>query len=114
METQIIVEGFKFCAQKGARFTKFIADGDSGTNKALKDLRLYKNPDLDIEKLECVNHLFKKFRKQFNALLGQTKYGLKGRKILSAKLGIITQIIDCLTATFHFVPKSSFSDIFYK
>lgn len=87
METQIIVEGFKFCAEKGSRFTKFIGDRDSSTYKALRDLRLYKNPDLQIEKFECVNHLFRNFRKAFTKLLANTKFKLKGRKLLRAMLG---------------------------
>lgn len=28
METQIIIDGFKFCAERGARFNKFVGDGD--------------------------------------------------------------------------------------
>lgn len=87
METEIIVDGFKFCAAKGARFTKYIGDGDSSTHKALKDLRLYKNPDLDIEKFECVNHLFRNFYKKMDDLLVNTKFSKNGRKLLSATLG---------------------------
>lgn len=87
METEIVVEGFKFCAGKGARITKYIGDGDSSTYKALKDLRLYKDPELDIEKLECVNHLFRNFYKKFDDLFSNTKFKLKGRKLLSSTLG---------------------------
>lgn len=87
METQIIVEGFKFCAEKGARFHKFIADGDASTYKALRDLRLYKDPDVYIEKFECVNHLFRNFTKKCNALSACTKLKLKGRKLLPTALG---------------------------
>lgn len=87
METDIVVEGFIFCAEKGARITKYIGDGDSSTHKALKDLRLYKNPELDIEKFECVNHLFKKFFKKFDDILTSKKFNLKGRKLLGSTLG---------------------------
>lgn len=87
METQIIVEGFMFCAEKGARFTKYVGDGDSSTYKALRDLRLYKNPDLIIEKFECVNHLFRNFKKAFTKLLANTKLNLRGRKLLRTMLG---------------------------
>lgn len=44
METQIIIDGFKHCAEKGARFYKYVGDGDSSTYKALRDLQLYKDP----------------------------------------------------------------------
>lgn len=53
METAIIVDGFKFCAEKGARFHKLIGDGDSSTYMAIRDLRLYKDPEMETEKYEC-------------------------------------------------------------
>lgn len=87
METEIVVEGFIFCAMKGARFTKYVGDGDSSTYKALKDLRLYKDPELEIEKFECVNHLFRNFYKKFDDLLSDRKFNLKGRKLLVSTLG---------------------------
>lgn len=87
METQIVVEGFQHCAAKGARFTKYTGDGDASTYKALQDLRLYKDPDLDIEKLECVNHLFRNFYKKFDDLLVCTKFNKCGRKLLGSTLG---------------------------
>ncbi|KAG4072233.1 hypothetical protein HA402_005955 [Bradysia odoriphaga] len=87
METQIIVEGFIHCASKGARFTKYVGDGDSSTYKALRDLHLYKDPELEIEKFECVNHLFRNFWKKFDDLLESTKFCRRGRKLLSSSLG---------------------------
>lgn len=87
METQIVVEGFIHCAAKGARFTSYIGDGDSSTHKALNDLRLYKDPELDIEKFECVNHLFRNFYKKIDELLVNTKFSKNGRKLLSSTLG---------------------------
>lgn len=100
METEIVVEGFIFCAAKGVRFTKFIGDGDSSTYKALKDLRLYKNPELDIEKFECVNHLFRNFYKKFDDLLSNRKYNLKGRKLLASTLGNYNFILNFLQITY--------------
>lgn len=88
METQIIIEGFKFCAERGARFYKYVGDGDSSTYKALRDLQLYKDPWISIEKFECVNHLFRNFLKHFIALLKSSKLNLKGRKLLSLEIGI--------------------------
>lgn len=87
METQIIIEGFKYCATKGARFNRYVGDGDSSTEKALRDLQLYKDPYISIEKFECLNHLFRNFFKQFNALLKSSKVNLKGRKLLSLEIG---------------------------
>lgn len=87
METLIIVEGFKFIAEKGARINKFIGDGDSSTYKALRDLTLYKDPDVDIEKFVCQNHIFRNYTKKCNALPTSTKFKLHGRKLLPADLG---------------------------
>ncbi|KAG4067520.1 hypothetical protein HA402_005292 [Bradysia odoriphaga] len=63
METEIIVEGFQACAKKGARFNKLISDGDSSTVKGIREICIYENPDLIVEKIECLNHLFKNFNK---------------------------------------------------
>lgn len=87
MEVQIIIDGFKFCAAKGARFHRFISDGDSSIYKALRDIRLYTNPDIEIEKFECINHLFRNFLKQFLILIGSSKIKLYARKLLSPALG---------------------------
>lgn len=87
METQIIVEGFKFCEQKGARFNKFIGDGDSSTYKQLRDLRLYKNPVVFIDKFDCMNHIDKNFGKKFRSLLTNTKFNQAGRQLLTIKMG---------------------------
>lgn len=89
METQIIIDGFRHCAEKGARFNKYVGDGDSSTYKALRDLQIYKDPFISIEKFECVNHLFRNFFKQFKALLKSSKLSIKGRKLLSLEMGNI-------------------------
>lgn len=99
METQIIIEGFKYCAEKGARFHKYVGDGDSSTYKALRDLKLYKDPDILIEKFECVNHLFRNFFKQFKALLKSSKMSLKGRKLLSLEIGNV--VLCTLVSNFY-------------
>lgn len=88
METQIIIDGFKHCAEKGARFHKYVGDGDSSTYKALRDIQIYKDPFIPIEKFECINHLFRNFFKQFKALLKSTKINNKGRKLLTLEIGI--------------------------
>ncbi|KAJ6649467.1 hypothetical protein Bhyg_04703 [Pseudolycoriella hygida] len=68
MESDIILTGFKECDILGARFNILISDGDSNTYKLIKDLRVYKDPDVFVIKLECVNHLFRNFYKKFNDL----------------------------------------------
>lgn len=87
MEADIIVEGFKFCEAHGARFNKFIADGDSNTYKNLRDIRIYQNPDVFIEKYECVNHLHRNFQSKFTGLSSITKFDSDLRKFVKPKRG---------------------------
>lgn len=54
MESDIIKESFISCEEHKARCYRFIADGDSNTYKILRDMRIYTNPDLFIEKFECL------------------------------------------------------------
>lgn len=86
MESAIIVEGFKYCAELGARFHKFVGDGDSSTYKALRDLRLYQSPNVFIDKYDCVNHVYKNYTKKYAALESKTKFK-KSRKLISRKTG---------------------------
>lgn len=74
MESDIIVQGFKECDQLGARFNVLISDGDSNTYKLIRDLRIYKDPDVFVAKRECVNHLYRNFYKKFNNLSTITKF----------------------------------------
>lgn len=87
METEILVEGFQSCELLGARFNKIISDGDSSAFKEITERCLYQNPDVAIEKLECVNHLFKNFHKKFTALCFDTKKQLNCRKIMNPSIG---------------------------
>lgn len=80
MESDIILTGFKECDQLGARFNVLISDGDSNTYKMIRDLRIYKEPDVFVVKLECVNHLFRNFYKKFNNLSSITKFNSDSRK----------------------------------
>lgn len=86
MENEIIVEGFKYCETKGARFHKFIGDGDASTYKTLRDLRLYKNPFVYIEKFDCLNHLDKNFGKKYIALCSK-KENTAARNLLTRRMG---------------------------
>lgn len=87
METEIIVEGFQECERVGARFHKVISDGDSSAFKEIRELCLYKYPDIIVEKLECVNHLYKNARKKIDALSGDTDYRVEQRKLLKPSTG---------------------------
>lgn len=79
MESDIIVQGFKECDVHGARFNVMISDGDSNTYKLIRDLRIYKDPDVYVAKLECVNHLYRNFYKKFNHLSSITKFNCDHR-----------------------------------
>lgn len=80
MESDIIINGFKECDQLGARFNVLISDGDSNTYKMIRDLRIYKEPDVFVAKLECVNHLYRNFYKKFNNLSTISKFDSDSRK----------------------------------
>ncbi|KAJ6643034.1 hypothetical protein Bhyg_07990 [Pseudolycoriella hygida] len=80
MESDIIVNGFRECDKLGARFNVLISDGDSNTYKIIRDMRIYKEPDVYVVKLECVNHLYRNFYKKFNNLGTVKAFGSNWRK----------------------------------
>ncbi|KAG4076108.1 hypothetical protein HA402_011454 [Bradysia odoriphaga] len=43
----------------GVRYHKLIADGDSKTYKIIDEAKIYRNPTLKIEKIECILHLYR-------------------------------------------------------
>lgn len=88
MESDIIKEGFIFCEQYKARFHQLIADGDSNTYKNLRDSRIYTNPDVFIEKYECVNHLHRNFRAKFTYLSTVAKFNFELRKHIKPKKAV--------------------------
>lgn len=83
MEADIIVSGFKDCELKGARFDKFVADGDSNAYKIIQDLRIYKDPDMFVDKFYCKNHLYKNFNKKWRSLQADVKYPKVARDLLT-------------------------------
>lgn len=89
METEILVEGFLFCETLGARFNKMISDGDSSAFKEITERCVYKNPEVEIEKLECTNHLFKNAQQKFTALCTDTDFKIDYRKMLKFSIGKI-------------------------
>lgn len=87
METEILVEGFKVCESFGARFHKVISDGDSSAFKEITEQCVYQNPDIVIEKIECVNHLYKNARKKFTSLCTDTAFKVGYRRLLKHSIG---------------------------
>lgn len=87
METEIIVEGFQFCEVKGLRFSKIISDGDSSAFKEISERCNYQYPEVVVEKVECVNHLFKNARKKFYALCRNSSFERKYRKLIKTTTG---------------------------
>lgn len=85
METDIVVSGFLECEQHGARFDKLIADGDSNTYKVIHDLRIYKDPDMYVERYDCCNHVHKNYRKNWRSLQNSKAYPTECRKYLTNK-----------------------------
>jgi hypothetical protein len=111
MEASILVEGFKLSLSLyGVIYKSFIGDGDSNVLKKLTDPedRIY--PNVDIEKIECKNHLLRNLdRKLRDVVSGKTKnkyspinnlnFQLKFRKILGSRLSQIRK--DIRTAVKH-------------
>lgn len=82
MGAVIVLEGFRECEKLGTRFHKLIADDDSSTYKVLRDMRIYKDTDIVIEKLECVNYWHRNFRSKFGLIEKNTKFDKKLRKLV--------------------------------
>lgn len=88
METKIIVEGFYACEKLGLRFKEYIADGDSSTFKAISDAKIYQNPEMDVDKDDCCNHLYRNYRTAYKGLAkGNKKLSDAAREVITAKKG---------------------------
>lgn len=60
IESQLILEAFENSEKDyGVRYYRLIADGDSKTYKILDEAKIYRNPTLKIEKIECILHLYR-------------------------------------------------------
>ena len=60
MESQILLEGFRYYESKGLKFKYLIGDGDSSVYKTLSTGVKY---GYEIEKIECANHSCKNYTK---------------------------------------------------
>lgn len=75
MEWDSILEGFKSSVSLyNLRFMKLISDGDSSTYSKLLEHKPYQ--DRHIEKIDCVNHLHRNFRKAIEAAVKGCPRGL--------------------------------------
>lgn len=72
----------------GARIAAFVSDGDASFYKEIREMRLYVDPELVVEKYECVSHLFRNFRKAFKTLSAATKFKPASRKYITEAKGI--------------------------
>lgn len=84
MEPKLMRDGFSDCEKKyGIRFTRLIADGDSGVISELNNSNIYKDPMLLTEKIECTNHLKKNTKSQLRTIATKAAFKeiLTGSKI---------------------------------
>lgn len=92
MEATIIVEGFQACEKLGARFHQYVGDGDASTYKELREAGIYKDPEIDIEKLECENHLNRNARSKIDDLSEDTEFKPASRKYIPRNLGNVIRV----------------------
>lgn len=60
IDSQLLLEAFKSSEKcHGVRYHKLIADGDSKTYKVIDEAKIYRNPTLKVEKIECILHLYR-------------------------------------------------------
>lgn len=82
MESTIIAEGFKRSIEMhNVIYARFIADGDSSTYAKIIDSRPY--PNVTVEKLNCRNHILRRFCNNMQKLMTDTRYPLKDRKLIT-------------------------------
>lgn len=60
IESQLLLEAFENSEKDyGVRYHKLIADGDSKAYKTIDEAKVYRNPTLKVEKIECYLHLYR-------------------------------------------------------
>lgn len=85
MESALISEGFKSSEMlHGLIYDKLIGDGDSSVNKALQSNKPYKN--VQIEKIECRNHLLRNFRSKILNLSKEKSFDKDVKAVLKTKV----------------------------
>lgn len=92
MESDIILEGFRRSIEMhGLVYYQIIANGDSSITKKLQDFCPY--PSMVIEKIDCVNHLFRNLRTKIKDA-GQTP----GRGITKEKKVVANSLMKIVNA----------------
>lgn len=85
MEAALVSEGFRSSQElHGLIYNKLIGDGDSSVNKALQSNKPYKH--VEIEKIECRNHLLRNFRSKIITLSKEKSFDKDVKSILKAKV----------------------------
>ncbi|GBO41369.1 hypothetical protein AVEN_132412-1 [Araneus ventricosus] len=95
MEADIIKEGFQnSISMYGVKYAKLVADGDSNVYKMILDSRPY--DELQVEKIECHNHLYRNFCNKLKDIVQDRKSGpiahrkQLGKNILRMRKAVIT------------------------
>lgn len=74
MESEAIAEGFKYSVQMhGLIYKTLIADNDSNVYKAIRDCRPYDAYKVVVDKIQCVNHLYRRMCKNLTTLAEKTQ-----------------------------------------
>ncbi|CAG4936655.1 unnamed protein product [Colias eurytheme] len=94
MESDIIVEGFKESLRMyNLIYGKLISDGDASTYSKILRARPYS--DFTVEKIECRNHILRNFCNKLQALVTDTKYNIKHRKVITKTAILRTRSTIC-------------------
>lgn len=82
MEATIIAEGFQRSIEMhNLIYQRFIADGDSSTYAKIIETRPYAN--VTVEKLNCRNHILRRFCTNMQKLCTDIRYSIKDRKLIT-------------------------------
>lgn len=84
MEAMIIAEGFQRSIEMhNLIYQRFIADGDSSTHAKIIQTRPYAN--VTVEKINCRNHILRRFCNNMQKLCTDTRYTVKDRKLVTKR-----------------------------
>lgn len=94
MESKLLTDGFREILSKyNLRFSHLVGDGDSSVICDLNNAGLYKNPMLQIEKIECVNHLKRNLRGALRTLAASC--ALYSRYLTDEKIERMLKAVAC-------------------
>lgn len=85
MECDSVIEMFERSVERHSiRYSEYLGDGDSKAIKAVNNKKVY-GPDIEVEKLECVNHVSKRMFARLSSLKQTMKAPLSDGKKISGK-----------------------------